>query len=393
MKEKLIRNLLLCAFLIGTCSIGGNASESTDEQAQAKAVMGKVYDSYLKIIPYAYATNYKANDFGNKKEKEELLKNLTDLSQFFKNARHAEFFQRPGFRPSLETINNHLEETIMSVEANNYVFAQKRLNVIGALCVSCHSQLPESVSKNAFGSNIVKEKRDRFESDFSYGNYLYLVRRFDEAKNYFEKAIEASLKTSDKAANQEVVTSLKKILSIDTKIKFNYKLAQAFIEKWGKDSRLTSNDKKMIQRWGENLKKWKGFDTASVKSIPKFIEKHLSPLDLKKDLIFTGEDDITFLISSGVLFNYLVENPDTKMAPEILYWMSLAENRMSSTYFFSLGDLYLKDCIKKYPTSPYAKKCYQVYADSIESGFTGSSGTDIPVEEKRELLKLKNLLK
>ena len=109
--------------------------------------------------------------------------------------------------------------------------------------------------------------------------------------------------------------------------------------------------------------------------------------------LFLKKSNTWFRISSGVLLNYLVENPNTELAPEILYWLSLVEHRMSQTYFFSLGDLYLKDCIKKYPTSPYAKKCYQEYADSIEAGYTGSAGVDIPVEEKRELIKLKSLLK
>ncbi|MGZ3788384.1 MAG: hypothetical protein ACXVLQ_07655 [Bacteriovorax sp.] len=391
MEEKLVRKLFLCAMVFGALSSDAFSIEPT--QAQAKAVMGNVYDSYVKIIPYAYSTKNISDRLKNKKEKEELVKSLTDLSQFFKAAKHADFFQRPGFRPSLDTINNHLEETILSVEADNFVFAQKRLNVIGALCVTCHSQLPESVSKNAFGDNIKKEKRESFDSDFSYANYLYLVRRFDDAKNYFEKAIEAGLTKSDKYANQEVVSSMRKIISIDTKIKFDYEKAQAFIEKWKKDKRLSSSDKKMVNRWEATLKTWKGFDPSSIKSMPKFIEKYLSPLDLKKEIIFTGEEDITLLISSGVLLNFLVENPNTELAPEILYWLSLVEHRMSQTYFFSLGDLYLKDCIRKYPTSPYAKKCYQEYADSIEAGYSGSAGTDIPVEEKRELIKLKSLLK
>lgn len=381
------------AFFIGLCTSAVFASEQSDQQAQAKAVMGKVYDSYVKIIPYAYTTNYNFKEFGNKKrEKAELLKNLTDLSQFFKNARHAEFFQRPGFRPSLETINNHLEETILSVESDNFIFAQKRLNVIGALCVSCHSQLPESVAKNAFGNEILKEQRDRFESDFAYGNYLYLVRRFPESKIYFEKSLNKTLSNENKNSNPDIIAALGKILAVDTKIKFDYAKANAFLEKWEKDKRLSLNDIKKVQRWSLDLKKWKGFDPTSIKSPSVLISKYLSPLDMKKEIHFAGEDDITFLISSGLLLNFLVENPETSYAPEILYWMSLAEKRMAQTYFFSLGDLYLKDCIKKYPSSPYAKKCYQEYADSIEAGFTGSSGTDIPVEELKELKKLKSLL-
>lgn len=380
--------------IIGIFSSAAYSIEPTE--AQAKAVMSNVYDSYLKIIPYIYSTDNKYSSLKikkDKKEKEELIKNLTDLSVYFQSARHAEFFQRPGFKPSLEAINKHLEETIISVQSDSYLFAQKRLNVIGALCVSCHSQLPHSVSRNTFGENINKEKRERFDSDFSYGNYLYLVRRFEESKNYFEKAIEAALKTTSNISNREVISSLRRIISIDTKIKFDYLKARAFIDKWEKDTRLSMNDKKMVKRWGESLKKWKGFDPTSIKSMPIFIEKNLSPLDMKKEIVFMGEEDITFLIASGVILNFLFENPQTDLAPELLYWLSLAENRLSYTYFFSLGDLYLKDCITKYPTSAYAKKCYQEYADSIEFAYSGSSGTDIPIAEKRELMKLKALLK
>lgn len=393
MEDNLIRKLISGTIVFGVFSSAAFSIEPPASQIQAQAVMSNVYDSYLKIIPYAYSKSNKLSELRNKKEKQELLRSLTDLSQVFKSATHAEFFQRPGFRPSLETINNHLEETIISVEADNFIFAQKRLNVIGALCVTCHSQLPESVSKNAFGNNVKIEKRERFDSDFSYANYLYLVRRFDDSKKYFEKALESALSKLNSTSSQEIVFSLRKIISIYTKIKFDYEKANAFIEKWEKDLRLSLNDKKMIKRWGTSLKTWKGFDPTSVKSMPTFIEQHLTPLDLKKEIIFTGEEDVSLLISSGILLHFLVENPGTELAPEILYWLSLAEHRMSQTYFFSLGDLYLKDCIKKYPSSPYAKKCYQEYADSIEAGYTGSSGIDIPVEEKRELIKLKNLLK
>lgn len=367
------------------------AASSSEEQT--KAVMGNIYDSYVKIIPYVYSSKNIFDDLKIKKNKEELLNNLSELSLFLKSAKHAEFLQRPGFKPSLETILDHLEETIISVESNSFIFAQKRLNVIGALCVTCHAQLPDSVSKNTFGNNIKQEKRERFDSDFSYANYLYLVRRFEESKKHFNKFIEDSLTLTPKNESQEIINSLRKIISIDTKIKFNFEKANNSIQKWEKEPRFSLNIKKMIKRWGTSLKTWKGFNPSAIKAIGGFIEINLSPLDLKKEIIFTGEEDITLLISSGVLFNFLIENPNSEYAPEILYWLSLAEHRMGSSYFFSLGDLYLKDCIRKYPASPYAKKCYLEYADSIEASFSGSGGTDIPLKEKKELLKLKNLLK
>ena len=178
-------------------------SAENEQQGQARAVMDNVYDSYVKLIPYIYSTQNNLNGLQvssnqtKKKEKDELLKNLNDLSLAFRGAKHATFLNRPSFGPSLETINNHLDETILSVESDSFLFAQKRLNALGALCVSCHAQLPESVSKNAFGNNIKSEKRELFDSDFAYANYLFIIRNFDSAKSYFEKVIENNSKKSN----------------------------------------------------------------------------------------------------------------------------------------------------------------------------------------------------
>jgi hypothetical protein len=372
---------------------GMETSKEVVEQEQAKAVMGNVYGAYTKLLPYIYSTNPTATAPKMKQSKSDLVKNLTDLSEIFKSAKHADFFKRPGFRPSLETINNHLEETIITVQSGNFIFAQKRLNVLGALCVSCHSQIPQSVAKNAFGDNVVKESRESFDSDLSYANYLYLVRRFDESRTFFEKAINDGLDKNSRYSHQELLSALRTALSIDTKITFNADKTEFFIKKWEGDKRLSSSDRKMLSRWKTDLSHWKSFTPAEVKSIPDFISKHLVKLDMKKELMFSGEDDVTLYVSAGVLQNYLVEHPSTDMTPEVLYWLSIIERRMNNTYFFSLGDLYLKDCITKYPASAYAKKCYQEYADSIEAGYSGSSGTDIPLEERKEMARLKALLK
>lgn len=390
---KIFLSKIFIGLSLVTININTINAES-DSQLQAKAIMGNVYEAYVKILPYAYSKTNQIFPLKDKNQKTELLKNLNDLSSFFNNAKHADFFKTPGLRPSLETITGHLKDTISAVESENYSFAEKRLNIIGALCVSCHSQLPAKISKNAFGKNIKIINRENFDSDFSYANYLFLVREFEEAKKYFSLNLLDSMKNQSKIkSNQEVLFSLRRMITIDTKIKFNFEKSHAFIEKWKNESRLSLDAQKILSKWSEDLKQWKDFNPSQITSLPNFIQKHLTPLDSKKENILTGDKDMSLLISSGILYNFLVENSKTELAPEILYWLSLIEHRMEHTYFYSLGDLYLKDCIKKYPNSPFAKKCYQEYAETIEASFSGSSGVNIPTEEKNELQKLKALLK
>lgn len=372
-------------------SLIGDSANAVEKKNEPKAIMDGVYDSFVKVIPYVYSDVKKLELLRTEPgSKERLLKNLTDISVYFKNARHVEYFQRPGFRPTLETIDYHLEDTITAVKTNNYVFAQKRLKSLTALCISCHSQLSEKGSENTFGNAIKKVKRENFESDFAYGNYLFLVRRFSESEKFFDLAIIKSLKDG---TDEELYPSLRRIMSINTKINFNPKAANVVIDKYAGIASLPPLAKNTLEMWKKELGKWESFNPKKVKSIDAFIQKYLAPLETKKDETQSGEHDITLLVSSGVLSKHLNDFPKSKLAPEILYWLSIAERRLSNAYFFSLSDLYLKDCIKLYSKSKFAKKCYAEYAENIEFGYSGSGGTDIPAEEKKELDRLKSYLK
>ncbi len=377
--------------LIMALAFSTNAMAAADTKTEAKAIMDGVYESFVKVIPYVYSDEQTGAAISkNSPQKIELLKNLTDISDFFKSARHVEYFQRPGFRPSLETINYHLDDTISAVKGDNFVFAQKRMKALAALCISCHSQLSETASQNTFGTAINKAKRENFSSDFAYANYLFLVRRFSDSEKAFDLAVNSALESKEE---HELYSSLRKIISIHTKIDLNPKKAKAFIAKYKDDPRLPPIAKNMLMTWEKSLQKWASFNPKKVKNPESFINKYLAPLESNKEQMAGGENDITLLVAAGVLSKHLNDHPKTKLAPEILYWLSIAERRLSNTFFFSLSDLYLKDCIKLYPKSRFAKKCYAEYAENIEFGYSGSAGTDIPAEEKRELERLKALLK
>ena len=378
-------------------------AEDKFQTTQAKAVMGSVYESFVKIIPYVYADKANYEALKVKKNQEELIANLTEISNLFKGAKHVEFFQKPGFKPSLDTINSHLDDTILSLQSHNFVFAQSRLKAVTALCVSCHSQLSDSMAKNAFGDAIGKEKRSRFESDYAFANYLYLVRRFTEAVNYFEMSINTNLEKTqtssnskvfdDNSSNQEIMGAIRRVISIYTKISINPDKAISFLKKYQSKKNLSKFNKETLNTWIKSLERWKNYDSSKPVMIEDFIAKYLEPIENAKEKTMTEEGDIALLISSGVLTKYLSENPKTNLTPAILYWLSLAERRLSNTYFFSLSDLYLKDCISLYPKSAYAKKCFKEYEENLTFGYSGSSGTDIPEGEKRELDKLRQLIK
>ncbi len=381
------------------------AEDIAPEQLEAKAVMNQVYESFIKIVPYIYSDKL-VLDHNKHSSEVELVKDLTEISKAFKGANHVNFLRSPGFKPSLDTINIHIQETIDSLRSKNKVFVHARLKAMTALCISCHSQLSTAVSKNAFITLASHIQRDRFDSDFGFANYLYLVRRFDDAVKYFELTIKKSILQSqkappgllsdDKVVNGELYTSLRRVLSIYTKISFDSVKAISFLKKYNTNKSISHLTRLDIDSWIKELEKWGKIDTNNIKSISDFINKHLAILensDSSKVKVNTGEHDIALLIASGVLSKYLNDHPQSDMTAQILYWLAIAERRLSTTYFFSLSDIYLKECIVQYPASQFAKKCYQEYEENVLFGYSGSGGVDIPPEEKRELDRLKRLLK
>jgi hypothetical protein len=393
-------------FLTLLLSVGPSFGEDVaPDQLEAKAVMNQVYESFLKIVPYIYSDKL-SFDHNKKSSEEELVKDLTEIAKAFKGAKHVNFLKSPGFKPSLDTISIHIQETIDSLGSKNRVFAHARLKAMAALCISCHSQLSTAVAKNAFVGIASNIGRDRFDSDFGFANYLYLVRRFPDAVKYFELSIQnvllrnqnipPGMLVDDKVINGELYLSLRRILSIYIKIEPEPVKAIAFLQKYSHDKSISKMTKVDIDAWIKSLEKWKNFDFTKIDSISNFIDKNLAVLESSessKIKIYSGEDDITLLFSAGVLSKFLNDNPKSEMTPQILYWLAIAEKRLSSTYFFSLGDIYLKECIVQFPKSTYAKKCYQEYEENILFGYSGSSGTDIPLDEKRELDRLKKFLK
>jgi hypothetical protein len=369
---------------------------------EVKVVMNQVFDSFLKIIPYIY-TDKLVLDHNTKASEAELTKNLTDIATALKSTKHVNFLKGANYKPSLDTINTHIQETIDSLQSKNKVFAQARLKAMTALCVSCHSQLSNNISKNAIVSSGSNIGRDRFDSDFGYANFLYLVRRFPDSVKYFEMAMKNNIEknqkaptgmlSDDKVVNGELYTSLRRVLSIYTKINFEPTKAIAFLNKYKNNKSISKFTKADIDLWIKSLEPWKKFDAGKVVNVSEFIKKNLTVLESSKEKVNSGDHDITLLISSGILSKYLSDTPSSDLTPEVLYWLAVAERRLSTTYFFSLSDIYLKECVTQYSKSEYAKKCYQEYEDNIIFGYSGSSGTDLPPEEKRELEKLKSLIK
>ena len=128
----------------------------------------------------------------------------------------------------------------------------------------------------------------------------------------------------------------------------------------------------------------------SFEQLETYVHKYLGPLSRAGEtLVPTKSEKVFHVWLQGLLYKYLNNNPHTDQAPKLLYWLALNARVTNYSYYYSLADLYLKECMLSHTQHPYAKKCYDEYREAVEFSYSGSLGTHIPEELQQELKQLR----
>lgn len=357
-----------------------------------KNVMNSVLKSFVTLIPYMTSES-KFNDPKNEPLIEE---NLRVLSKAFEENSHL----NGQFLPNAILAKEHLEETLETFRLKNKVFARTRLKATSRLCINCHTQ----ISNKAF-KKITTVKNEDFGSHMEYADFLFVLRDFHKAEREYLKEIDERSKLNSELMKKNKLShlnyldfsiekSIKRILSLYTAIEYNKSKIDAFLSSINENDKLPKRIRDQASEQKEQHLEYSKLKPAVVvrnhKEFEKYVKLVLLPLEEKS--LGDGSYDVHLLIAHGVLSKYLNANPKSKDMGEVFYWMAKIDYTLNNNYLFNLSEIYLKQCMKNYAKGSIAKKCYKLYEEHITDGYTGSSGVNIPKDEKRELEKYKKLI-
>ncbi|MCY4524544.1 MAG: hypothetical protein OXB84_07390 [Halobacteriovoraceae bacterium] len=356
-----MKKILIFTFLL--CFIDGRADTST------KKLMRKVFEDYVKLIPYMYGTKNKG-----------MIVKLNNLEQSFLKARHDKMLGRPMFSPIAEIFKENISDIKKGYQIQNTSYAKHRLKVMNVLCISCHSQLPRKrypriINKYSEITNkYIRRNRDK-------AMLSYFLRDYETSIKYFKKEFE---ETSNQ--NESVIRT---ILNIYVTNLDNENKAVKYLRSISNNKKTPKGIKKSAKEWTRELIK-----PFNRKNDKKSVKKLISRVNnIKDELNINSRLAVEMFRMKRTLNNYMTKKTNTKLMPEILYSLGLLTDRQGDIYLYSLGEMYLKKCIINYPKSDIAKDCYTAYKDSVYFGFTGSSGTHIPPDIKKELKTLESKIK
>ena len=288
---------------------------------------------------------------------------------------------------SYEILYENLLESQRAMEAGNRHYAQNLLNEVVSICTSCHTQ--DDKQRTLFRG----KDRDAFASDFEYAEYNFLTRNYETAIHYYDRYLKSPYSMKPERI---VFASAKKLLTIYTQVLNEPGRGVEHFKKLVQDEDLPPLVKKNAREWIAGLEELQANQASQVKSptfeeLEKYVHQYLGPLDAPGSAIVpTRKQKVYHLWLQGLLYRYFSSSPSRETIPTLLYWLAINDRATNYSFYYSLADLYLKECMLKHTQSSMAKQCFDEYNEYIKFSYSGSLGTDIPEDVQLELRKLRS---
>lgn len=201
---------------------------------------------------------------------------------------------------------------------------------------------------------------------------MFITRRFDEALKAFDKLAREYPKSPVSA--DELVEVYRKKLAIFARIKRDPQMGIADLTEDLKNQNLPKDIRQNLKDWIEALNKWQSSkdqpDRLSTEDLVKYVSKNIPPL-LDRKIAPSDPNLLLLLRLSGLLYERLYQEPNGAHTQELLYYLAVCERSLAPVYWYSVSEVYLKECVVKFPKQAYSKKCFDAYKENMEERFSG----------------------
>lgn len=318
------------------------------------------------------------------------LKQLDALDERFVRLESHVSDRGPAFRITWQTMREQIGRTRDAVDSGSATTDNLRnlVHGIASACAGCHTQDDKS-QVLSFG-----KLSPNTDDPLQRARFSYITRDYATALSLYDDWLDVQPRL---AYTGPVLDALEGELTIYAQV---YRDPERAIK--GLKKRLSRSSGSMSKQVRQDIQSWiKGFDIirkAKLKSmnltyaeLEKYAQKYILPH--AGSVSATEEQDkIAYLWLRGLLHEYVQSHPADEHMADLLYWLAMVDRVLEYNFYYSLADLYLKECIVRYPTSDAAESCFDEYERYVEFAYSGSSGEHVPVEVRDELARLREIL-
>lgn len=353
-----------------------NAPQNWQMQMQA------LEKTMVELYPYALDPS----EFDNKKNEKYIRDSLQRLSATAKNVNHSPMTTMND--PTLSFISFDFRQQMGDIERafadNKKSYARFELLKATQYCVECHTQSNKGPS---FGHSQFQAKVKSLPL-LDQAEMFVATRRFDEAlKIYIDFFKQTNVSWDEQFKSERAIHNA---LSILIRYKRDPQAALKFLEQLEKASFLPLYLKNMVLVWKGDVQTWSK-EMKSQKATLTHVKVWIERSNARTFEYGKLGSEIWNQLSVSYLHEFLDNTKFEKLKADILWMLGTSYINGLNPYQSQLGEKYLEACIRTFPNSVHANRCYSKLEGYVYDTNTGSAGTFMSIEEERRLKELKKM--
>lgn len=318
------------------------------------------------------------------------LRQLDALEERFRTMEPHTAERGPAFRITWQTMVEQIGRTRDAVEAGTATTGNMRnlVHGIASACAGCHTQ-DDRTQAISFG-----KLSPSTDDPLQKARFHYITRDYAAALSLYDAYLDAQPRL---AYNGPILDALEGELTIYAQVYRDPERGAKALRK-----RLERSGGSMSKQVRKDLQAWiKGFEEIrkaklkafepSIGDLEAYAARYIQP-HAGVPIVTEEKDTVIYLWMRGLLHEYVQSHPADPRMPDLLYWLAIADRVLDYNFYYSLADLYLKECIVRYPDTDAAERCYDEFERYVEFAYSGSSGEHVPAEVRDDLARLREIL-
>lgn len=315
---------------------------------------------------------------------------LARLKDISRQVNHAEFKMKldPSFGFLSEGLREEIQNASAAFDEKKYEYARYSLLNLTAYCIECHTR---TASGPAFKSPDLSTTLQRLRP-LERGEYLLAVRQFDAALAEFMKTLEVG--KNEKFNFYDYDRALRYSLSITVKFQRDPDKTQKVIDQVLSSDHLPFFIRQASASWQASVRDWKREKRPRDPKVADriaFAERLVQKGRAAQQAQTDRSGDIDLLRGLSELHQILWADLSKAQLGKVLFLTGQAYEAVRDTTMTSLHENYFETCVRRVPHTVWARGCYKSLEESLFMGYTGSSGTHLPMDVQTKLGELSKL--
>lgn len=384
------QGLVVISFLgLAACAGSQSSVESTSPSPTSAPLVANMQNLKMSIeglLPIL--VDSKA--YNNPKQQEQLRTRVRELDQDAQKVTHDPVKGKmdPSFGFLSEGFSQETRRAREAIEAGKTDFARYTLLNLSSYCIECHTR---TSAGPAFGSKIIDEKLSDLDP-LDRAEYLLATRRFDLALDEFSKMIRA--KKTSPVQFLAVERAVRHSMAITVKFQKSPQKTEKLIADIESSEVVPFYLKQAATHWRKSVARWKAERPSTRNGLADRIKRAEDQVRVGLQAqvgISDRSGDVELLRALSELHQILLQNLNQDQMSSVLYATGEAYEAVGDFSLWNIHEQYYEACIRKHPHSSWARKCYTSLEESVIQGYTGSSGTAVPMDEQMRLKDLARL--